>query len=234
MKDGRHRTHGRGQFVSWEWHVGTVTSVVVGGSFYVLWEIGWGVPWLAEAEPPFLFMLFGYSSISIASVFMQSTYVSGFGWQDAGVLELDTIPQAYAVFRHQHNTTPDVLDIVIVKDFVLPVHLTVPCTQFTSLACRDRNHVSNILSESIRQLRFHANRLDGIPSLPWRQTPGESRGKRQVCRGDSGICYEASTSCRPTSPFTPWYSWWNTRWRGSDKSQRIPVWKPWSTASRGR
>jgi hypothetical protein len=40
-------------------------------------------------------------------------------------------PHSPTTARHTHNGTPDVLDIVIVKDFVQPVNLSV-CSAFSS------------------------------------------------------------------------------------------------------
>jgi hypothetical protein len=69
-------------------------------------------------------------------------------------------PDSPTTLPYQQNANPDVLDIVVVKDFVLPVHLTLPCTQLGSPTCPD------ILSKSIRPPRFQANVLGGTPALP--------------------------------------------------------------------
>jgi hypothetical protein len=108
---------------------------------------------------------------------------------------------------------PDVHDIVVVKDFVLPAQLTV-CSALSS------DHLRILIDTTCRSSfqnlpdhPVHANGVGCIPGLPWWQTPGKSRGKRrggnrQVRgradqrhpRGHSGICSQAPTPYRPAAP----------------------------------
>jgi hypothetical protein len=93
---------------------------------------------------------------------------------------------------------------------------SMPCIQFGSLSCLNRQNVSNILPKPIGPPRLHAkNELGHNPGLPGRQTPGEfcgerHGGNRQVhwgahhCqpRGPSVICSQASTTCRHAASIT--------------------------------
>jgi hypothetical protein len=86
------------------------------------------------------------------------------------------------------------------------------CTQLASSSYPHRNHMSIILLKHTGLPRFHANWLRCFPDFPWRQTPWESRDKRQGGnrqvrrganqrhpRGHSGICSQAPAPCRPTA-----------------------------------
>jgi hypothetical protein len=81
---------------------------------------------------------------------------------------------------YQQNTNPDVLDIVVVKDFVLPVYLTVcPALSSDLLLVLIDTMCRTSFQRLLDRPRFQASGLGGIPGLPFRQTPGESREKRR-------------------------------------------------------
>jgi hypothetical protein len=84
-------------------------------------------------------------------------------------------PDSPTMAPYTHNATPDVIDIVVVKDFVLPVHVCLYCTQLESPASSDRHHMPIILSKPTGPPRLHANGLGCFPGLHSRQTSGESR-----------------------------------------------------------
>jgi hypothetical protein len=75
-------------------------------------------------------------------------------------------PDSPTTVPYQQNANPDVLDIVLVKDFVLPVHLTV-CPALSSdhlpvlIDTMCRTSYRNLLDS-----RFQANGLGGMPGLP--------------------------------------------------------------------
>jgi hypothetical protein len=125
-------------------------------------------------------------------------------------------PDSRTTASYRHNATPDVLDIVFNKGFVLPVYLTV-CSKLSSdhLPIPIDTNVPIILSKPTVPTQIHANGPGCIPGLPWWQSPGESCGKRrggnrQVRRGadqrhprgHSVICSQVSTPCRPATPST--------------------------------
>jgi hypothetical protein len=72
---------------------------------------------------------------------------------------------------YTHNATPDVLDIVAVKDFVLPVHLSVLHSDRITCLSQLTPHVDHPF-KTYWAFRLHANGLGCFPGLSWRQTPG--------------------------------------------------------------
>jgi hypothetical protein len=83
------------------------------------------------------------------------------------------VPDSPTTVPYQQNTNPDALDSVVVKDFVLPVYLTV-CPALSS------DHLSVLIDTTCRTSfqdlldRSDFTRVDWVPS---RYTPRESRGK---------------------------------------------------------
>jgi hypothetical protein len=76
-------------------------------------------------------------------------------------------PDSQITAPYTYNATPNVPDIVVEKDFVLPLHLTcLFCTQLGSPAYPDRHHMPIIPSKPTGPSRLHANALGCIPELP--------------------------------------------------------------------
>jgi hypothetical protein len=77
-------------------------------------------------------------------------------------------PDSPTTVPYRHNATPDVLDIVIAKDFVLPMYLTV-CSAFSS------DHLPILFDTTCRSSfqnlldRLDFTRMDwrGSRGIPW-------------------------------------------------------------------
>jgi hypothetical protein len=108
------------------------------------------------------------SRLITASGALLRDYVDGISCLIDGSDSPTTVP-------YQQNVNPDVLDIVVAKDFVFPVVSDgLLCTQIGSAKSPDRHYVPNILSAPLRPPRFQASGLGVIPGLSRRQTPWES------------------------------------------------------------
>jgi hypothetical protein len=69
-------------------------------------------------------------------------------------------PDSPTTAPYTHNATPDVLDIVVVKDFVLPVHLTV-CAALSS------DHLTILIDTSCRSSFHHLPDRPDFTRMDW-------------------------------------------------------------------
>jgi hypothetical protein len=128
-------------------------------------------------------------------------------------------PESPSMAPYTQNATPDVLDIVVVKDFVLPVHLTV-CAALSSdhlpilidTWCRSSFHNLPDRPDFTRMdwAAFQAcleHRLPGNPVVVDEEAIDKylESGPRHP-RDHSGIGSKAPTTCRPTAPTSRQYS----------------------------